>query len=100
MSDTEPGCWAVVAGGIVQNVILLHDPADIEWEDGHEPIQLADGQAVSPGDTYDGQAFTPALVEPAPPGPPTVEQQLANLKAQNLALINTTGALLDIVMGM
>jgi hypothetical protein len=41
-----------------------------------------------------------AAAAAAIPAPPTIEQQIATLKAQNVALINTTGALLDIVMGM
>ncbi|MCW2897745.1 MAG: hypothetical protein JWO67_10 [Streptosporangiaceae bacterium] len=73
----EPGRWAVVEGGTVTNVIVLHDPADVEWAAGQTPVQLA-GQPVSIGDGYDGQTFTPAPAPKPAPAPDVLAAYLDN----------------------
>lgn len=59
--------YALVCGGVVDNVALWDGETDWTPPDDCDLIRLTDDQAVSPGDTYDGgSTFAPATTEPPP----------------------------------
>lgn len=68
--------YALVADGVVVNVILLDQPTDITPPNGHTLVLANDD--VSPGWEYDGNDFTNPNPpqEPEPPEPGTVPPRL------------------------
>jgi hypothetical protein len=56
--------YAIILNGVVSNVILWDGIATYVPPGGSTVLKLAEGQAVGPGFSYDGTAFT------APPEPP------------------------------
>lgn len=50
--------YALVAGGIVQNVIVANSTPTVP---GDTVVALTANQAVGPGDSYDGTTFTPRV---------------------------------------
>lgn len=48
--------FAVISNSVVENVIVADAAPALP---GHTIVALAPGQAVSPGDSYDGLIFTP-----------------------------------------
>lgn len=70
--------YAIVCDGIVENIVLWDGDTDTWQPDaGCEMVRL-NGQAVNPGDTYDGRAFIPGQV-PAPAATVAVEVDPAAL---------------------
>ena len=53
-----PNRYAVIDTNVVENVVLAASAPTVP---GRTIVQLAAGQTVSPGDGYDGAAFTPYI---------------------------------------
>ncbi len=49
--------WAIVIGGVVDNVVLWDGSASWAPPAGSDAVALADGQACGIGWTYDGTTF-------------------------------------------
>jgi len=49
--------WAIVIGGVVDNLVLWDGSASWAPPEGSEAVALADGQACGIGWTYDGTTF-------------------------------------------
>ena len=79
------GNWAIVKGEIVTNVILWDGPDEspVEFEEGVTPVEVKDGQSVSPGYSYRDGEFLPP--EPTDEDLSLIKQ---NEKDYNTALIS------------
>lgn len=90
---------AVVLDCIVQNVVLVDPDADWTPPEGAALVELSD-EPVSPGDTYDGQTFTPgdriAATATVEVDPSALADLLAQAEAAN-TVVATRNALAALI---
>lgn len=53
--------YAIILNGTVKNIIVADDAPTMP---GRTVVRLSSGQAISPGDSYDGATFTPRVPTP------------------------------------
>ena len=82
--------YALIRAGVVVNVAR----AEPDWpglDDYDQAVQLAEGEPVAPGHTYDGSVFAP----PAPRVPAAVTMRQARLALFSAGLLSAVDTAID-----